>query len=114
MKCNKREILEKLVVMIASYAPHIGEELWSLLGHKESVTYAAFPVFEEKYVKENSCVYPVSFNGKMRFKLELPVDMSKDDVIKAVMAEERAQKWIDDKTPKKIIVVPKKIINIVL
>ncbi len=114
LKCNKRAILSELAILISSYAPHIAEELWQLLGNEDSVTYQKFPEFKEEYVKENSFSYPVSFNGKMRFKIDLPIDMGKEDVEKAVLVAEEAQKWIEGKTPKKVIVVPKKIINIVI
>jgi len=114
LKCNKRDVLEPLAIMMAPFAPHIAEELWSMLGHSESVTKAAWPVFEEKYLVEDSFEYPVSFNGKMRFKKAYAMDMSKDDIAADIVNTPEAQKWIEDKTPKKIIVVPKKIINIVL
>ena len=112
-KCNSREVLEPLVVLIAPYAPHIAEELWSKLGHSESVVTAEYLVFEEKYLVESTKNYPVSFNGKMRFTMELPLDMPKDEIEKTVMADERTQKQLDGRTPKKVIVVPGKIVNIV-
>ena len=114
LKCNKRAVLSDLAKLLSSYAPHIAEELWYLLGNSESITYASFPEFKEEYVAENTFAYPVSFNGKMRFKLDLPVDLSKEDIEKAVLEAEEAQKWIEGKTPKKIIVVPKKIVNVVI
>ncbi len=113
LKCHKKQVLENLTILISSYAPHIAEELWNRLGHNASVTYASFPEFKEEYVKENTFEYPVSFNGKMRFKLELPVDMPKDEVEKAALADERSGKYIGDKQVRKVIVVPKRIINIV-
>jgi leucyl-tRNA synthetase len=112
-KCNSREVLEPLVVLIAPYAPHIAEELWSKLGHSESIVTAEYPVFEEKYLVESTKNYPVSFNGKMRFTMELPLDMPKDEIEKTVMADERTQKQLDGRIPKKVIVVPGKIVNIV-
>lgn len=114
LKCNKREILDPLTVLISSYAPHVAEELWSLLGHHETVTYATFPELREEYIKEDAVVYPVSFNGKMRFKISLPIDMSKEDVEKTVLNSDEAQKWLEGKSPQKVIVVPKKIVNIVI
>jgi len=114
LKCHKREILEPLSVLLSPYAPHVAEELWHVLGNNETVTYADFPKWEEKYLKENTFTYPVSFNGKTRFKLELPADMSKDDVEKAALEAKEAQKWIEGKTVRKVIVVPKRIINIVV
>jgi leucyl-tRNA synthetase len=114
LKCNKREILEPLAILLAPNAPHIAEEFWSLLGHSESITLVDFPKFNEEYVKENTFQYPVSFNGKMRFKLELPLDISKEDAEKSCLADERAEKYLDGKSPKRFIFVPNKIINIVL
>lgn len=114
LKCNKRAILSELTILLSSYAPHIAEELWYLLGNKDGITYQQFPEFKEEYVKENAFAYPVSFNGKMRFKLELPIDTSREDVEKAVLKADEAQKWLDGKTPKKVIVVPRKIVNIVI
>ncbi|WGH74873.1 class I tRNA ligase family protein [Tenacibaculum tangerinum] len=113
LKCNKRAILEPLLVLISPYAPHIAEELWSQLGHSESIATAAFPKFEEKHLVESSKNYPISFNGKMRFTLELPLDMSKDDIEKTVMAHEKTQAQLQGRTPKKVIIVPGRIINIV-
>ena len=112
-KCASRQILEPLLILISPYAPHIAEELWSALGHKESIAYAPFPIFEEKFLVESSKVYPVSFNGKKRFELELPLDMSKEDIERAVMAHEKTQVQLQGRTPKKVIIVPGKIINIV-
>ena len=112
-RCNSREILEPLVILIAPYAPHIAEELWEKLGHGESVSSATFPVFEEKYLVESTKLYPVSFNGKMRFTIELPLDMGKDDIEKAVMEDERTIKQLEGRTPKKVIIVPGKIVNLV-
>jgi len=114
LKCSKRAILEDLLVLISPYAPHLAEELWQQCGHHESITKAAFPVFNQEYLVENSFKYPVSFNGKMRFQLELPVGMQADDVQKAVLEAEESAKWLEGKVPKKIIVVHKKIINIVV
>ncbi|MDN3595584.1 leucine--tRNA ligase [Zunongwangia endophytica] len=112
-KCNSREILEPLAVLIAPYAPHIAEELWSKLGYSESIVTAKYPEFEEKFLVESTKNYPISFNGKMRFTMELPMDMSKDEIEKTVMEDERTQKQLDGRTPKKVIVVPGKIVNIV-
>ncbi|PLX09570.1 MAG: leucine--tRNA ligase [Marinilabiliales bacterium] len=112
--CNKRRILEPLCVMISPYAPHIAEELWSLLGHGESVTRAKWPEYIEVYTRENSHKYPVSFNGKMRFMLELPLDMDKKDIEEKVLKHEQSAKWLEGKQIVKTIIVPKKIINIVV
>jgi len=112
-KCNKRAILEPLLILVSPYAPHIAEELWSQLGHSESISTAAFPIFEAKHLVESSKNYPISFNGKMRFTLELPLDMPKDEMEKVVMAHEKTQAQLQGRTPKKVIIVPGKIINIV-
>lgn len=114
MKCNKREILEPLVIAIAPYAPHIAEELWHLLGNKESVTQASFPQWEEKYLVEESIDYPVSFNGKVRFKLNMPIAASDAEIEAAVMSSPDAARWLEGKTIRKVIIVPKKIINVVV
>jgi leucyl-tRNA synthetase len=112
-KCNKRAILEPLAVLVSPYAPHIAEELWEMLGNAESIATAPFPKFEASHLVESSKVYPVSFNGKMRFKMELPLDMSKEDIEKNVMAHEKTIAQLQGRTPKKVIIVPGKIINIV-
>lgn len=112
-KCNKKAILEPLLVLISPYAPHIAEELWQKLGNTESISEAPFPIFDEKHLVESSKNYPVSFNGKTRFMLELPLDMSKEDIEKTVMAHEKTQAQLQGRTPKKVIIVPGRIINIV-
>ncbi|MBL7473830.1 leucine--tRNA ligase [Robertkochia sediminum] len=112
-KCHSRAILEPLAVLMSPYAPHIAEELWHKLGHDTSVAHAAFPVFEEKYLVESTKTYPISFNGKMRFTMELSLDLNKEEIEKVVMADERTQDQLGGRTPKKVIVVPGKIVNIV-
>ncbi|PJC06756.1 MAG: leucine--tRNA ligase, partial [Flavobacteriaceae bacterium CG_4_9_14_0_8_um_filter_34_30] len=112
-KCNAREVLEPLVILISPYAPHIAEELWKKLGHKESIATAAFPSFDPTFLVESTKAYPISFNGKMRFTLELPMDLSKEAIEKEVMANEKTIHYLEGRTPKKIIVVPGKIVNIV-
>ncbi|WP_282030367.1 leucine--tRNA ligase [Winogradskyella eximia] len=112
-KCTSKNILEPLLVLISPYAPHIAEELWSQLGHNESISTAVFPTFDASHLVESSKKYPISFNGKMRFTLELPMDMSKDEIEKTVMAHEKTIAQLDGRTPKKVIVVPGKIVNIV-
>jgi leucyl-tRNA synthetase len=114
LKCKKRDVLEPLLVLLSSFAPHIAEELWQLCGNNGSITYVSFPKFEAKYLVESSFEYPVSFNGKMRFKLELPMEISAKEAEDIVLSHEQAIKWLDGKTPRKIIFVPKKIINIVI
>jgi len=112
-KCTSKAILEPFLILLSPYAPHIAEELWSRLGNADSISIAPFPKFEEKHLVESSKNYPISFNGKMRFTLELPMGMSKDDIEKAVMAHEKTIAQLDGREPKKVIVVPGKIVNIV-
>ncbi len=112
-KCTDREILEPLAILISPYAPHIAEELWEKLGYTESIATANFPKFEEKFLVESSKEYPISFNGKMRFTMELSLDLDKQQIEEAVMAHEKTQQQLDGRTPKKVIVVPGKIVNIV-
>ncbi|MFZ9029069.1 MAG: leucine--tRNA ligase, partial [Crocinitomicaceae bacterium] len=114
-KCNNKEILEQLVILMSPYAPHICEELWVILGNKAgTLSYAEFPQYNEEHMKEANYNYPVSFNGKMRFKLELPTELTPKEVEAEVLAQELAQKWLEGKDPKKVIVVPGKIVNIVV
>jgi leucyl-tRNA synthetase len=113
LKCNKRAILEPLAILVSPYAPHIAEELWRLLGNNESISTVDFPVFEAKHLVESAKNYPISFNGKMRFTLELSLDLSKQEIEKAVLENEKTIAQLEGKTPKKVIIVPGKIINIV-
>jgi leucyl-tRNA synthetase len=112
-KCNSREILEPFVILLSPYAPHIAEELWSALGNIGSIAAVPFPVFDTKHLVESSKNYPISFNGKMKFTMELPLDLSKVEIESAVMANEKTQQFLDGRAPKKVIVVPGKIVNIV-
>jgi leucyl-tRNA synthetase len=112
-KCTSVEILKPLLILISPYAPHIAEELWHQLGNSASISTAAFPIFEAKYVLESTKNYPISFNGKMRFTLELPMDMTKDEIEKTVLTHEKTQEQLQGRAPKKVIVVPGKIVNIV-
>ena len=114
LKCNKSTILKELAITLSPYAPFIAEELWSKLGEDGSITAATFPAFNPSYLVESVHKYPVSFNGKMRFMLELPLDLDKTEIEKQVLAHENSQKWLDGNAPKKVIVVPKKIVNIVV
>ena len=114
LKCSKREILEPLIILLSPFAPHIAEELWEALGHKESITYASFPEYVEAYTIENNCTYAVSFNGKTRFTVELPLDMSREDVDAHVRGLEQTAKYVADGNIVKVIVVPGKIVNIVV
>mgnify|MGYP001222194481 FL=1 len=113
LKCNSREVLEPLAVLISPYAPHIAEELWSLLGNEGSIATAPFPEFDAKHLVESSKEYPISFNGKMRFTMELPLDLSKEEIEKAVRAHEKTKEYLGGREPKKVIVVPGKIVNFV-
>ncbi|MDL2221179.1 leucine--tRNA ligase [Parabacteroides sp. OttesenSCG-928-N08] len=114
LKCSKRSILEQLVIVLSPFAPHMAEELWHQLGHATTICDAPWPQYNEEFLKETSVVYAVSFNGKARYNLELPADMSKEEVEKAAVGHENSAKWIEGKTPKKVIVVPGKIVNIVI
>lgn len=113
MNCHERSVLEPLAVLISPYAPHIAEELWEKLGHQESISRVPFPKFNPEHLVESSKEYPVSFNGKMRFTLELPLDLSKEQILEAVMQDERTIKQLDGTAPKNVVIVPGKIINLV-
>jgi leucyl-tRNA synthetase len=114
MKCSKKAILEPLAQLIAPFAPFMAEELWSKLGNENSVMDIAYPEHDEKFLVENDFEYPVSINGKMRAKVKLPIDMPKEQVEKEVLALESVQRWIGEAGPKKVIVVPKRIVNVVV
>ncbi len=113
-KCNSREIISDFTVLLSTYAPHISEEIWSKLGNESSVTIADFPRFNASFLMESEINYPVSFNGKMRFKITLPAEMGKEKVEVEVLKHERTAHYLEGKSPKKVIVVPKRIINIVI
>ncbi|MCE5331241.1 MAG: leucine--tRNA ligase [Bacteroidales bacterium] len=114
LKCSKKTILEPLVILLAPFAPHVAEELYHALGNETTVCDAVFPICNEEYLKESAVKYPISFNGKVRFMLELPADMSKEDVEKTALTNDQTIKQLDGKAPKKVIVVPGKIVNIVI
>ncbi|NLX41611.1 MAG: leucine--tRNA ligase [Bacteroidales bacterium] len=114
LKCDKREILEPLVILLSPFAPHIAEEIWSSLGHEKSISTASYPEYVEEYTIEDSFEYPVSFNGKLRFKITLPLSISPEEVKAAVLADPMTERYLQGGTPKKIIVVPSKIINVVV
>ncbi|HXK75333.1 MAG TPA: leucine--tRNA ligase [Bacteroidaceae bacterium] len=114
LKCSKKAILSKLVVTIAPFAPHIAEELWEILGNKNTVCDATWPIVNEEYLKEDNVTLAISFNGKARFTLDFPIDTSKEDIQKIVLEHEQAQKWLEGKTVRKVIIVPGKIVNIVV
>lgn len=114
MKSNKRALLEPLVIALAPFAPHIAEELWEKLGHKDTIFNATFPKYDEQYLIESSFNYPISINGKVRALMNFALDMPKEDIEKLVVASEIVQKWSEGKPPKKVIIVPGKIVNVVL
>lgn len=114
LKCHKKAILEKLVVILSPYAPHVTEELWQILGNSDSITTQEFPIFDAKHLVEDSFEYPIQVNGKVRATLNFPADMSKEEIEKLVMENELVLKWLEGATPKKIIVVPKRIVNVVI
>lgn len=114
LKCNKRSVLQDLVIVLSPYAPHITEELWALLGNKESLSYAQYPVFNPDYMVEDEFSYPVSVNGKTRLNLNLSLALEAAAIEELVLADEQVQKYLDGKTPKKVIVVKGRIVNIVI
>lgn len=114
LNCRKKQILEPLAVLIAPYAPHIAEELWERMGNKGGISHVSYPEHDDKFLEENTFDYPVSFNGKMRFKMELPLDMKKEEIEKAVLESHDTQKWVAGVQVAKIIIVPGRIINVVL
>jgi leucyl-tRNA synthetase len=113
LKCNKRTIYEPLFVVLAPFAPHIAEELWHTIGNDTTICDAKWPVHNETYLIEEMVTYAISFNGKTRFSLELPADMSREDIEKTILEHETSIKWMNGATPEKVIVVPKKIVNVV-
>jgi leucyl-tRNA synthetase len=113
-KCNAREIISEFTVLLSSYAPHISEEIWQKLGNKTSVTLASFPKFNPSYLIENEINYPVSFNGKTRFSITLPSEMPKNEIEVEVMKHEKTTHYLEGNLPKKIIVVHKRIVNVVI
>jgi leucyl-tRNA synthetase len=114
LDCHKREVLAPLALLISPYAPHVAEELWSLLGHTESLTRASFPEFKEEYLVESNFEYPVMINGKLRAKLDLPLSLTAAEIEQAALGDAQVQKWLEGGAPKKVIVVPGKIVNLVV
>lgn len=114
LKCHSSEVLEKLLIVLAPFAPHVTEELWHTLGNDSTICDAQWPAYDEKYLKEDNVTYAVSFNGKARFNIEVPVDTPREEVEKIALGHENAAKWIGDKSIRKIIVVPGKIVNVVI
>ena len=112
--CNNRQILKDLLILISPFAPHFAEELWSQLGHKESIVDQVYPVYNEKYLVETEKLYPVSFNGKTKFTINLSLDLSIKEIEDSVLAYDKTKSILNNSKPKKVIVVPGKIINIVL
>ena len=114
LKCNKRAIVEPLIIALSPFAPHIAEELWEKLGHTETILNASYPKYDEQYLTESSFNYPISINGKVRAQMNFALDVPKEEIEKIVLASELVQKWSEGKPPKKIIVVIGKIVNVVL
>ncbi|HTQ64195.1 MAG TPA: class I tRNA ligase family protein, partial [Puia sp.] len=114
LKCSKKEMLEPLLILLTPYAPHICEELWSLLGNKTTILDAAFPKLEEKWLVESSKNYPVAINGKTRTELKIALDATQQQVEEIILADEIVKKWMEGKSPKKIIYVKNKMINVVI
>ena len=112
-ECHKRAILEPLTILIAPFAPHIAEQLWEMMGHEESICYASYPVCEEKFLVESNFEYPIMINGKLRHKQVYPLSATPAELQADIVTKEEVQRWLEGATPKKIIVVPGKIINIV-
>ena len=112
-KCNCRKIISEFTILLSSYAPHISEEIWNKLGNKTSIAVAQFPVFDNTYLSEDEVDYPVSFNGKKRFTIKLPASLNKEEVETEVMQQDKTKHYLEGNIPKKIIVVPKRIVNIV-
>jgi len=114
LRCRKRAILEPLTILISPFAPHMAEELWSVLGHQESVTTQPYPEYDENLLQENSYEYPVSFYGKLRFKMVLPLDMTAKEMETQVLSDPNAARWLEGVSVRKIVIVPGKIINVVV
>ncbi|MGD1890325.1 MAG: leucine--tRNA ligase [Cyclobacteriaceae bacterium] len=114
LKCRKRQILNDLLIILSPFAPHVAEELWQKLGHDDSIVLATFPVYDEKYLIEDTHEYPISINGKVRTKMNFSLETSKEDIEQQVLADETVQRWTEGKTPKRVIVVTKRIVNIVI
>jgi leucyl-tRNA synthetase len=112
--CNSKSILSDLAIIISPFAPHIAEEIWEKLGNKESISFAAYPGYDEEYLQQDTYVYPVSFNGKVRFKIELSVELSTAEIESEVLEHDISKKWLDGSPPKRVIVVPQRIVNVVI
>ena len=113
-KCRSKEILEPLLVVLAPFAPHICEEIWERMGNTESIVYSTFPEHSESYLQDSTKIYPVSINGKLKYKIELPSDFSKDEIEAAILSDENFIKKLEGNKPKRVIIIPGKIINFVV
>jgi leucyl-tRNA synthetase len=114
LKCNKEKILQPLLITLSPFAPHLAEEIWAEMGNTTSISFTRFPDYDETHIQEDSFEYPIAINGKMRVKMKFALDMPSEDIEKMVLASEIVKKWTDGKTPRKVIIVPKKIVNIVV
>jgi leucyl-tRNA synthetase len=114
-KCNNKSVLKEFIILMAPYAPHFCEELWEKIGEPSgSLFSASYPVFESSFLVEDAYDYPVSFNGKMRFKVSLPLNLKREELESQLLKMDETNKWLDGKTPKKVIIVPGKIVNFVV
>jgi leucyl-tRNA synthetase len=114
-KCNNKYILSELIIMLSPYAPHIAEELWVKLGNQSgTISHAKFPIFDQAHLTESSFDYPVSFNGKMRFKVNLSLSLNPKEIEAHILKMDESAKWLEGKSPKKVIIVPGKIVNLVV
>ena len=113
-KCGSKEILEPLLIVLSPFAPHICEEIWEQIGNTESITFSSFPEYIDSYLQDNTKIYPVSINGKLKYKIELSSDLSKEEIEKAILSDENFIKKLDGNKPKRVIIVPGKFINFVV
>ena len=113
-KCRSKEILEPLLIVLSPFAPHICEEIWQQIGNTESIIFSSFPDYIESYLQDNTKIYPVSINGKLKYKIELSTDLTKQEIEKAILSDENFIKKLDGNNPKRVIIIPGKIINFVV
>ena len=113
-KCRSKEILEPLLIVLSPFAPHICEEIWQQIGNTESIIFSSFPDYIESYLQDNTKIYPVSINGKLKYKIELSTDLTKQEIEKAILSDENFIKKLDGNKPKRVIIIPGKIINFVV
>jgi leucyl-tRNA synthetase len=114
LKCTNKVVLQNLALLLAPFAPHLADELWQLLGHQQSIALAPFSQYDEEYLQEESYEYPIAINGKIRAKIIFPLDAATKDIEQQVLTHENIQKWLEGQQPKKVIIVPKKMVNIVV